>query len=142
MHLFVSERQDDWNDLIPLAEFQYNNHIHASTQHSPFELDTGRHPRMGFKPREPHSKVESVNEFKDHMASSLEEAKAALTKAKEDMAKYYDCHQTPAPEYQVGDRVYLDASNIWTTHPSWKLSHHLLGPFTVESWVSHSSYRL
>ena len=52
LHLFVNERQDDWNELLPLAEFQYNNHIHSSTQETPFMLDTGRHPRMGFEPNQ------------------------------------------------------------------------------------------
>ena len=48
--LFVNEQQDDWDDLLPLAEFQYNNHVHSATQQTPFMLDTGRHPRMGFEP--------------------------------------------------------------------------------------------
>jgi hypothetical protein len=39
--LFVNQRQDNWADLLPLAEFQYNNHIHSSTQHQPFLLDSG-----------------------------------------------------------------------------------------------------
>ena len=39
--LFINQRQDDWARLLPLAKFQYNNHIHSSTQHSPFLLDTG-----------------------------------------------------------------------------------------------------
>ena len=43
--LFVNECQDDWDDLLPLTEFQYNNHIHLATQQTPFMLDTGRHPR-------------------------------------------------------------------------------------------------
>src|SRR6266516_7376218 len=54
IHLFINEQQNDWDDLIPMMEFQYNNHIHSSTQNTPFMLDTGRHPRMGF---EPHSRV-------------------------------------------------------------------------------------
>ena len=28
--LFVNERQDDWDELILLAEFQYNNHVHST----------------------------------------------------------------------------------------------------------------
>jgi len=39
--LFVRERQDDWYTLLPLAEFSYNNHVHSSTQQTPFLLDTG-----------------------------------------------------------------------------------------------------
>jgi hypothetical protein len=33
--------------LLPLGEFAYNNHIHSSMQHSPFFVDSSRHPRMG-----------------------------------------------------------------------------------------------
>jgi hypothetical protein len=36
LRLFTSERQDDWIDLLAMAEFQYNNHIHSSTQQTPF----------------------------------------------------------------------------------------------------------
>ena len=39
--LFMNERQDDWDDLLPMAEFQYNNHVHSSTCQTPFMLDTG-----------------------------------------------------------------------------------------------------
>lgn len=90
LHLFVSECQDNWKELLPRTEFQYNNHVHASTQHSPFLLDTGRHPCMGFEPHAEPSHVEAVNEFTDHMCSTLVEAKAALTKAKDDMVQYYN----------------------------------------------------
>jgi hypothetical protein len=95
--VFVSKQQDNWMELLPLAEFQYNNHIHASTQHSPFLLDTGRHPHMGFEPDEAPSHMETVNEFRDQMASTLEEAKSALAKAKNNMAQYYNCRRTLAP---------------------------------------------
>ena len=57
------------------------------------------------------------------MGDALDEAKAALVKSKYDMAKYYDWTRTLALDYQPGDKVYLDASNIQTTRPSRKLSH-------------------
>ena len=57
------------------------------------------------------------------MEDALNEAKAALVKSKDDMAKYYDRTRTTAPDYQPGDKVYLDASDIQTTRPSRKLSH-------------------
>jgi len=49
LRLFVNKCQDDWDKLLPLGEFAYNNHIHSLTQQTPFMVDTGRHPRMGFK---------------------------------------------------------------------------------------------
>ena len=90
LHLFMNERQDDWDDLLPMAEFQYNNHVHSSTCQTPFMLDTGRHPHMGFKPHQNPSHMESVNEFKERMEESLSEAKLALAKSKEDMECYYN----------------------------------------------------
>ena len=52
--------------------------------------------------------MSSKNKWKD----TLEEAKAALVKSKDDMAHYYNQKQTPAPDYQLGDMVYLNASDI------------------------------
>jgi len=41
LRLFVNERQNNWYDLLPIAEFQHNNHVHSATQQPPFLLDTG-----------------------------------------------------------------------------------------------------
>jgi len=32
LRLFVNERQNDWYDLLPIAEFQHNNHVYSATQ--------------------------------------------------------------------------------------------------------------
>ena len=63
--LFVNKQQDDWEELLPLSKFQYNNHVHSATQQTPFMLDSGRHPRMGFKPQQAESQTKTVNKFKD-----------------------------------------------------------------------------
>ena len=97
---------------------------------------------MGFEPDQRRSHVESVNEFKEGMEDALKEAKAALVKSKDDMAKYYDWRRTPSPDYQPRDRVYLDASDIHTTQPSQKLSHRRLGPFPVIRKVGNGVYHL
>ena len=89
-----------------------------------------------------HSLLESVNEFKEQMTDALTEAKAVLAKSKDNMAKYYDQRQTPAPDYQPRDRVYLDTSEIHMTRPSQKLSHKRLGPFTIVRKVENGAYRL
>ena len=140
LQLFINQRQDDWDDLLPFAEFQYNNHIHSATQNVPFLLDTGRIPWMGLEPEQGYSRLESINKFKEQMEDALTEAKAALAKSKNEMAKYYDWRQTPAPVYQPGDKVYLDASDIQTTRPSQKLAHKRLRPFTIVRKVGNGTY--
>jgi len=86
--------------------------------------------------------MKSINEFKDRMTDTLEEAKAALAKSKDDMVLYYNRKRTPALEFKSGDMVFLDASDIQTTQPSRKLSHWRLGPFPIDSQVGNSVYRL
>ena len=49
LRLFVNEQQDDWDEVLPLVEFQYNNHTHSATQQTPFMLNTGQHLWMGFE---------------------------------------------------------------------------------------------
>jgi hypothetical protein len=141
LRLFVNERQNDWVDLLPMAEFQYNNHVHSSMQQTPFFLDSRQHLQMRFEPQQP-SQIESANEFTDWMKLALEEAKAALTKAKDDMARYYNQRRLPTPTYESGDMVYLDASDVKTTRPSHKLSHQRLSLFPVERQVSCNTYQL
>jgi hypothetical protein len=115
IQVFINEHQDNWDTLLPLAEFAYNNHTHSVMQHTPLFVDTGRHPCMGFDPHQPPSKVEVVNQFTDCMKLMLEEAHAALAKSKDDMVRYYNQRQTLAPTFEMGDKVFLDAADISTT---------------------------
>jgi len=97
---------------------------------------------MGFEPSQVPSRLETVNEFTKRMKSATEEAKSAIHKVQEDMTRYYNRKRTLAPVYKPRDWVYLDASDIKTTHPSPKLSHRRLGPFEIERQVGPLAYRL
>jgi hypothetical protein len=59
---------------------------------------------MGFQ--QPHSTLELVNEFTEHMALGIEKAKAALTKAKYEYTIYYNHQRKPALVFAPGDRVW------------------------------------
>jgi len=118
------------------------HHIHSSTQQTPFLLDTGQHPRMGFELHQPPSRVEAVNECMDRMKDTLKEAKLALAKAKDNMAQYYNRRRSPAPSFSPGDMVYLDSEDIQTICPLKKLSHRRLGPYPVERRVRKYAYHL
>jgi hypothetical protein len=140
--VFVNECQDDWDTLLLLAEFAYNNHTHSTMQHTPFFIDTGWHPHMDFKPHQPASKVEVVNEFANHMKSALEEACAALVKSKDDMVRYYNQQWTPAPMFEVGNKVFLDVADISMTWPTKKFVHQFLGPYSIVHPVGSHAYHL
>jgi len=106
---------------------------------APFLVDTGRLPRMGFEPRT-KSRIEAVNQFVEKMKESTQEAKAALQKAKDDMAMYYNRKCIPAPEFKPGDKVFIDAQNLKTTRQSQKLDYCFIGPYVVEGKVGTHAY--
>src|ERR1700675_4255352 len=87
---YVNERQDNWDTLLPFAEFAHNSQTHSSTQQVPFMTDSGRLPRMGFEPGQPGADPQPADECATRMSVEAEEAKAALTKAKEEYAQYYN----------------------------------------------------
>ena len=142
LRVFCNFRQDDWDELLPSWEFTFNNSVHASTQQTPFVLDTGRNPRMGFEPRQPPSRVSEVNRFVAQMKDGLAEAKAAIVKAKDEQARYYNRRRAPAPTFVAGDFVWLDASDINQARPARKLSHRFLGPYEVVKAVGSAAYKL
>jgi hypothetical protein len=96
---------------------------------------------MGFEPQQLRSTLESANEFAECIALGIEEAKVALTKAKDEYAMFYNRRCEPALVYAPGDRVWLDRSDIATNRPSSKLSHRHLGPFVIEACIGHGAYR-
>jgi hypothetical protein len=51
---------------------------------------------LGFEPQQPRLTLETVNDFMDHMVQGLEEAKVALTRAKDKYVMYYNCQCEPA----------------------------------------------
>jgi len=112
LQLFVNKQQDNWYNLLPMAEFQHNNHVHSATQQPLFLLDTRHIPRIGFKPQQNHSDLETVNEFMERMRMAIEEVKSTICKAQEDIKRYYDRHRTPAPVFNPGDKVFLNTSDI------------------------------
>src|SRR5882672_5405475 len=141
LQLFVNQRQDDWYKWLAIAEFTYNDRIHASMCSSPFMMDTGQNPRLGIEPLR-ESRLETLNDFASRMDAAMKEAHSALSWAVDDMARFYDAHWREAPLYAVGDKVWLNGQNITTTHLMKKLDHKWLGPYLVEKVISRSAYRL
>jgi hypothetical protein len=51
LRIYCDHHQDDWSQLLPLAEFVYNNAKSASTGMSPFYANHGYHPRHTIRVR-------------------------------------------------------------------------------------------
>ena len=96
---------------------------------------------MGIEPRHV-IKSEPAKEFAERMKTIHEEAQAALSKARDDMQRYADFSREIAPEYKVGDKVWLSSKNLNVDRPSRKLMERQLGPFEVVKIVSPNAIKL
>lgn len=82
LRCYVDFNLDDWSDLLPVAEFAYNNQAHESTKTSPFFLEYGRHPRAGPMLLKQSQEVD-LDDLMKQRIEAQEQAKAALILAAE-----------------------------------------------------------
>jgi hypothetical protein len=138
---FCNYEQDDWYDLLPLAEYAYNNSVTSGNGLSPFYANYGYHPRTNW-PTEEVVRNPASEAYVHYVTNVHELCKNGLKKTQERMAKYYDQHHKEAPTYKIGDQVMLHGRNISTRRPSRKFDHKMHGPFKVVKLLSRSAVRL
>jgi hypothetical protein len=141
LRTYCNREQNDWSELLPLAEYAYNNSATTATGMSPFYANYGFNPRSNWPRRNvvgnPASKIYAhwITDIHTECRKTLEETRAR-------MGRYHDQRRQEPPRYKTGDLVMLDGRNIKTRRPSKKLDDKLYGPFRIEKIVSPTAYRL
>jgi len=138
--------QDDSVDLLPFAEFCYNNTVHTATKQTPFFAAYHQHPENNFKnPRDNATEsnnpeaVKTVEDLDAMREAMRENLKAAQTR----MANYYNQKvANTEPQFKVGDWVMVNTKNIKTKRPSKKLDYKLRGKFEIENLCGTNAYKL
>ena len=138
---YVNHLQDNWEDWLAIAKYQYNDKIHSSTGHTPFYLNYGCHPWKGKTNSHPGSNDNITNFLKLWDCAHKDMSTSAKIAAKP-AKQHYDLRKKPAHEYKPGDQVWLEASNLKSIHPSKKLGPKHYGPFKVIEKIGHATYWL
>jgi hypothetical protein len=140
LRIYCDFHQDDWYQLLPLAEFVYNNAKNSSTGMSPFYANYGYHPRVIAKVQTEQGTYEhpTAEALIDHLRQVYEELQANLENAQQIYKCKYDRKAKPAPSFKVGDLVWLNRKNIETTRPSLKLDFKPFGPFKITKVVGET----
>ena len=137
--MFTNYQHDDWFDLLPLAEFAYNNARYESTKMTPFYANYGYHSLFLAEPISTsvpaaHDFGNLLHEVHNHLIENVKGAQNL-------MARYYDAKHKLV-EFSPGDLVWLNASNISISHPSKKLDYNRLGPFKVLKQIGLQAYKI
>ena len=135
--MFVNQKQDDWVELLPIAEFAANATPSEATGLSPFFLNAGYEPRMSFtfepqqaKNARQRQEFQQAENIAKQMNKILERAKANLQIAQKAMTTAAN-RKRQAVIFNVGDSVWLSSKNLRTNRPSKKLDDKMMGPFQV-----------
>jgi len=140
LRMFVSHRQNNWPEWIACTEFAYNNKIHTAIHILPFYANYGMNPRMGIEPRRA-GKSELAKEFAERIKTVHKEAQAALSKSCNDMMHYADFYRGEAPEYKVGNKVWLSTKNLNVDRPLCKLTERQLRPYKIIKIISPNAVK-
>jgi len=144
LRMFVDHKQEQWPDWLGMAEFTYNNKMHSSTKTSPFKVNYGQDPRMGFEVRR-KGKYERVEKFVIKMKKVQKEAKVALGKIQEKIKKYADRKREEVNEYKVGDLVMLSTKDLkyqMVGRRTEKLTERFIDPYKIKKIVSINAVEL
>ena len=144
LRMYINHRQNNWAEWLATAEFAFNNKIHTATKMSPFQVNYGREPRMGFDIRK-KGKNEKAEEFVKEMKERHEEAKVVLVKSQEEIKRQANRNRKEVEEYRVGDKVLIstkDFSKELMKRATKKLTEKFIGPYVVRKIVSENAVEL
>ena len=141
LRVYCNYQQDNWAELLPLAEFAYNNAPNATTGISPFFANKGYHPNISVHP-ERDLASSRAREFAVDLDELHQELRNTISEAQKRYSTSADRRRLPPPDFKVGDKVFVKAQNFRTTRPSKKLSEKFLGPYEIIAQVGSVSFTL
>ena len=144
LRMYCNYQQDNWVELLSMAEFAMNNTKSATTGMTPFFANYGFHPDYTVQKVRPSPPPDSpeVVQYVDRLQNLDDYLHAEITWMQDAQAEAANQRLLPAPVYHVGDEVWLHRRFIRTTRPSSKLDYKKLGRFKILEKVSSHAYKL
>ena len=132
LRFLTMHQQDDWAQWLPIATAVHNNAVNSSTKVAPTEALLGYLPRLDY--RSPSTSLNPrVETRKETAIQKWEQAKTALNRI---------ANLVPKDQYQINEKVWLEAKNLSLPYQTLKLAPRCHGPFTILQRVSPVAYKL
>ena len=135
--IFCTNNPHSWPDLLPTTEFLHNTTPHHSTKVSPFSLLLRYIPQA--YPPLGKTFLPALENCMVTLKEARKEALAAHKTAQWIMREQITRNFSP---WKVGDKMWLEATNLCLHYPSQKLAPKRLGPFKLSQVLSLLMYRL
>jgi hypothetical protein len=144
LRAYVSIHQDDWDEYLAAAEIASNNSVNASSNQTPFFLNSGQHPLLALDiALKSKNKINnpSVTDLLENMHTAIEHAKVCLAEAQQRQQRYANEHRRDIT-FSVGDKVMLSTNNLSSLDKAPKLLPKYIGPYMIKRVISPVAYEL
>jgi hypothetical protein len=142
LRCYVNYKQDNWVELLPLAQFVYNSSESEGNGVTPFYANVGYTPEVYQPPLQDKWRAQQAIIKTEELAKIHEELKTDIQFITQQTAMYYNSKHRMEPELKEGEKVYLLRKNVQTKQPSNKLDHKKLGPFKIDKKLGPVTYKL
>jgi transposase InsO family protein len=142
---YINYYQDDWDEWIPIVDYQQASLWHETTKQSPFLTEKGYEPRTSFDWQTPVSAKtpkERLNRMEaqalvERLHDSWKVAQSNMAQTQERYAKQANKHRRGV-DFGVGDKVWVTTKHWKNDRPSKKLSQQMDGPYEILEQIGHS----
>jgi hypothetical protein len=133
--VLTSKQPRDWAKWLPLAQYTKNSWVNSTMKKAPFKLILGYTPTIKQPQRTPQ--MPSLEEHIKEIQCHCQEAQEAIKIAQQSLIK-----ETAFKLFKIGDRVWLEKTNLPLPYESLKLAPKRYGPFPIIKKISDVSYKL
>jgi hypothetical protein len=143
LRVYCTLEQDDWALWISIAEFAYNDSLHATTGTTPFRANLGRDPRSAKWPTSAPLEGESPlgRGVAAKVISLQRECARKIIAANAYQKQYADKKRLPVP-FAKGDKVLVSTRNIRSRRPKKKLDWKYLGPGEIVAQIGPTAFKV
>lgn len=142
LRFYLNYRQNNWVELLPLAQYAYNSTSTEATQTTPFYANYGFDPTAFGEPQICEVLAQKAMLRADQLRELHQELARDIKFTAYRMAMYYDRRRQASPPLKEGDKVWLLRKNIKTTRSNDKLDHKKIGPYQIKKKLSPVSFKL
>jgi Chromo (CHRromatin Organisation MOdifier) domain len=142
VQIYTNYQQTDWVAWLPLVQYVHNSWTSSTMKKTPFNLLMGYTPRLHMSMSPSH--LPEVASRHDQLLMARTTALTAIRNAQQMLLKHAlrkkgQCHFYP---FVAGQRVWLEGTNLKTSHPTKKFALKCYGPFPITDVISLVVYHL
>ena len=138
---YVNKKQNNWVQLLPMAQLAYNDKLSQTTGLTPFFANYGKNPNSFLQPRKGPNAEKALVKAKE-LKKVHNQLTETIKETNKKVRQQADKSRKDGPQLKKGDKVYLLTRNLKTKKPSKKLDHVKVGPFLIIEERGPVNYKL